>query len=182
MSSGVILATLASALALLTLAGCGLEPQPFSAEKEERKAALLPERALITSDDLVDAPTDTARGLVLRWWRAVQTRDPQAVVKSYAPDVRDLLPKGFADAVVVDLAPAAVESTIKLGYLEHTDSGEATVYLRIYSPDARLDGPLALPLKKFGDEWRITDTTFLDTLATAYLAAEEATATAGGEQ
>jgi hypothetical protein len=178
MSPRAFLAILGSALVLLTFAGCGLEGQPLTVNRE--RAAQLPDRALVTSEDLVDAPEDTARGLVLRWWRAVQTRDPQAVIKSYAPDLRDELPKKFAGAVVAGLAPTAAESGLKLGYLEHAGDGEATVYLTIYSPGTQMDGPLALPLKKFGGKWRITDVTFLETLAAAYLAGDEAAATAGG--
>jgi hypothetical protein len=172
MSSRVVLTTLASCLVLLTLAGCGLEGQSFMSDKEE-KAEVLSDQAVITPDDLADAPEDTARGLVLRWWRAVQTRDPQGVIKSYVPEARDQLPKRFADAVVVGIAPPAAESTLNLSYLEHADDGVATVYMTIYSPDPRIDGPLALPLKKIDGEWRIIDAAFLGTLATSYLAAAE---------
>jgi hypothetical protein len=172
---------LVAVLAFVVLAGCGLEGQPFTTTEEVPKASPEPADTLVTPEALADIPENSLRGVVLRWWRGLQTRDPKAVIDSYAPDVRDELPNKFADVVVIGISPPAAESSIRINSLEPTGDGEATVYLTIYSSDPRMDGPLALPMKKVDDEWRINDVSFLNAIAETFIAAMKAATGEGGQ-
>lgn len=186
MSPRGVLTTLTCALSLLAMTGCGLEGQASTVTTTTEVPTEEPGLAdtLVTPVAIAELPPGSLRGVVLSWWRGVQFRDHEAVIDTYAPDVGDELPKKFPEVLATDLAPVAADSSIRINSLEPSGNGEATVYLTLYSPDERIDGPLALPMEKIDDEWRINDATFLDVLVKAFLAAadEEAAASANGTE
>ncbi|KAA0275176.1 MAG: hypothetical protein EDQ89_00795 [Acidobacteria bacterium] len=156
---------LASALAALALAGCGLEGQPFDTGDSTSDTPGLGD-AVVTPDAISEYPPGSPEAAVLRWWRAVQTRDPEAVVDSYTAQVRDELPKDFAATVVAFIAPSASQAPIAVDYVEPTSEDDVTVYAVISeSPDWRMNGPLALPMTNEGGEWLISDASYLDALS-----------------
>lgn len=173
MSPRGVLVALASLLAILALAGCGLEGQPFDSGDSTTDAPELGD-AVITPEAISEYPPSSPEAATLRWWRAIQTRDPKAAIESYTPEARKDLPKKFPTVVVALLGPPAAESPIAIDYVESANDDEATVYAIIESPDPRVDGPLALPMEKVDDEWRLADTTFVATLAEAFSAALKA--------
>jgi hypothetical protein len=170
MSPRVVLVALASALALLALAGCGLEGQPFDSGDSTADVPELGD-AVVTPDAIAEYPQTSPEAAALTWWRAIQTRDPQAAIESYGSKARKDLPKDFPTVVVALLGPPAAQSPIAIDYVESANDDEATVYAIIDSPDPRVDGPLALPMEKVDDEWKITDTTFVATMAEAFRSA-----------
>lgn len=172
MSPRVAVVALAALLCVTALAGCGLEGQPFTTTEEVPVEHPGISDTLVNSGTLAGIPENSLRGVVLRWWRGAQTRDPQAVIDSYAPDVRAELPNNFADLVVIGISELAADASIRINSLEPNGNGEATVYLTLYSPNGLVDGPLALPMKKIDDKWRINDASFLDALI-AYLDQDE---------
>jgi hypothetical protein len=158
---------LASALALIALAGCGLEGQPFDSADSKTDSPELDD-AVVTPEAISKYPPSSPEAAALRWWRAIQTRDPEAVIASYTPEVRDKLPKYFAPVVVAFVAPSASQSSFAIDYVEPGGASEVAVYVIISgSPDFRMNGPLALPMAKDNDKWLITDATFIEALATA---------------
>jgi hypothetical protein len=171
MSFRAALVAFASVLAAGLLPGCGLEGQPFESDSSTAVAEL--GDAVVTPDAISEYPPSSPEAAVLTWWRAVQTRNPKAVIDSYSSEARDELPKSFPMVVVALLSPPASESPIAIDYVESASEDEVTVYAVIESPDPRLDGPLALPMTKKDDKWQITDATFVETLATAFDAALE---------
>lgn len=165
MSPRVALIALAAVLAAAVLAGCGLEGQPFDNSGSTTSTTQLG-YAVVTRDEIAGYPSNSPEAAVLRWWRAVQTRDPEAVLKSYTPEVRDQLPKHFDKIMVAMIAPPASMGSVWIDYVESSGDDEATVYAGIDgSPDPRMNGPLALPMIKDGDKWLITDGTFMKVLA-----------------
>jgi predicted small lipoprotein YifL len=171
MSLRAALVVLATLLSIAALTGCGLEGQAFTTTEAVpvNKPGL--SDTLVTPEALAKIPENSLRGVVLRWWRGVQTRDPQVVLDSYTPEARDQLPKQFSDVLVLVVSPAAAKASIRINSLEPSGDGSARVYLTIYSSDtdAGLDGPLALPMKKVDGEWRIDDPTFLNAIVETYL-------------
>lgn len=164
MSPRVALIALAAVLAAAVLAGCGLEGQPFDNSGSTTSTTQLG-YAVVTRDEIAGYPSNSPEAAVLRWWRAVQTRDPEAVLKSYTPEVRDALPKDFAKAMVAFVGPPASQGAIWIDYVESSGEDKATVYAGIDgSPDPRMDGPLALRMVKDGDRWLIADGTFVEVL------------------
>jgi hypothetical protein len=164
MSPRVVLVALAATLGVLALAGCGLEGQPFDSTEATTTAPELGD-AVVTPDAISAYPPGSPEAATLRWWRAVQTRDTDAVIRSYSSQVREQLPKDFAAIVVAFISPSASQAPIAIDYVESEGGDEATVYAVISeSPDWRMNGPLALPMTKDNDKWLITDATFLDAL------------------
>lgn len=164
MNSRVALVVLTSILAFFALVGCGLEGQPFDSS-DATTAAPEPGAAVVTPDAISAYPQDSPEAAALRWWRAIQTRDPEAVFASYTSEVRNKLPKDFAGLVVAFVAPSAAQSSFAIDYVEPTNGDEVTLYAVIDgSPDIRMNGPLALPMTKDEDKWLITDATFIEAL------------------
>jgi len=162
MSPRAVLAALTCVLALAALAGCGLEGQPF--DTSDSTPAELGD-AVVTPDAISEYPPNSPEAAVLRWWRAIQTRDTKAVIGSYSPKARAELPKDFAATVVAFVAPAASQAPIVIDYVESTSEDNVTVYAVISdSPDWRMNGPVALPMIRGNDRWLIADATFLDAL------------------
>lgn len=180
MSPRVVLVALASILAAGMLTGCGLEGQPFEGDDSTTDVPELG-TAVVTPDAISAYPPSSPEAAALRWWRSIQTRDPETTVESYASDARKNLPKDFPMAVVALLGPPAAESPIAIDYVESASDDAATVYVIIESPDPRVDGPLALPMEKVDDEWRITDTAFVETMAEAFHAAVEGDVPSAGQ-
>ena len=179
MSPRVAFVVLAAILAI-SLTGCGLEGQPFStsADKTDNASTKVPVPAelgpAVVSDETIEMfPKSSPEVAALTWWRAVQTRDPDAVIESYSSEARDELPKSFPVVLVTAIAPTAAQSAISIGDVELEGSDKATVFAVIDSADSRLGGPLAIPMKKNGDTWEITDPVFLGSLADTYIAAEK---------
>jgi len=185
MSPRAVLVALASILVAALLAGCGLEGQPFSTSTDKDKTASVElNPAVVTADAIGKYPPTSPQAAALEWWRGVQTRDPEAVIKSYSAKARDELPRRFPVALVSGLAPPAAQSSIRIAYVESKGDDEATVYVVIDSADPRMNGPLALAMEKVNDRWQITDPTFLGTLADTYILAQraaEASTTGSGE-
>ena len=190
MSPRVALVVLAAGLAVL-LTGCGLEGQPFSTatDKTDSVAADDPIAVelgptVVSTEAIEEFSKSSPEAAALMWWRAVQTRDPEAVIQSYSSEARDELPENFPVALVTAIAPVAAQSSISIGEVEPEGDDEATLFVVIGSEDPRLGGPLALPMKKDGDEWEITDPVFLGSLAETYIAAAklaEESAADGGQ-
>lgn len=168
MSPRAALVALSSVVVALALAGCGLEGQPFDTGDSTSDALELGD-AVVRQETISEYPPGSPEAAALRWWRAIQTRDPKAAIDSYTPEVRDELPKYFGRLLVAFLAPSASQATIAIEYVESEGGGQATVYAVIgESPDWRMNGPLALPMVKDDDEWLITDATFMEALAKTY--------------
>jgi len=180
----VALVALGSFLALLLLAGCGLEGQPFSTatDKTDSEASEFTP-SVVTAAAISKYPKGSPEVAALEWWRGVQTRDPESVIESYSPEAREELPKKFPTALVTGIAPPAAQSAISIVDVESDGDDKVTVYVVIESADPRMNGPLALPMKKSGDEWQITDPVFLSSLADAFIAAARVAeqAPAGGQ-
>lgn len=155
----LVLSTLAILAAAIFLLGCGLEGQPFDNEGED---------PVVSRERISAKEPGSPASTVLRWWRGLQTRNPDAVVAAYAPDVRDELPKSFEFTVISVVAPSASESSITTDSLERNGKNKATLLSTIDSPNAVMDGPLALPMEKVGGEWLIANSTFLTSLSGAF--------------
>lgn len=177
MSPRVALVALAFLFAVLLLAGCGLEGQPFStATDKTTDTTTAPDAgefnpAVVTAEAIAAYPKNSPEAAALGWWRGVQTRDPDAVLEAYTSEARDELPKKFPLALVTGISPPAATSAIKIADVESDGDDKATVYVVIQSGDPRMNGPLALPMEKVDDQWEITDPVFLGSLADAYIAA-----------
>lgn len=164
MSPRALLTVIAAVFSVLALVGCGLEGQPFDSGDSTTDAPALGD-AVVTPDAIAAYPPSSPEATALRWWRAIQTRDPEAVLASYTPEARDAFPKWFEATLVAFLAPSASQSSFVIDYAEPGREGEVTVYAVIAgSPDIRMNGPIALPMTRDDDEWLITDVTFLDAL------------------
>ena len=194
MSRGVASVALASVLTALLFSGCGLEGQPFSTSTDkttgtsgsEAQGASADETEgastdrigadglkppIVTADAIGAYPEDSPEAAVLEWWRGVQTRDQEVVTESYSSAARDELPKKFPFALVTGIAPLASEASISVADIERDGNDESTVYVVIESTDPRMNGPLALPMKKGGGSWQITDSVFLGSIADTYISA-----------
>lgn len=155
----LILSTLAILAAAIFLLGCGLEGQPFDNEGED---------PVVSGEDISAEEVGSQRRTVLEWWRGLQTRNAKVVAAAYAPDVRDELPKSFEFTVISLVAPSASESSITIDSLERNGKNKTTLFSTIDSPNAVMDGPLALPMEKVGDEWLIANSRFLISLSGAF--------------
>jgi len=168
MSPRGVLVALASAVAVLALVGCGLEGQPFDTGDSTTDVPELGD-AVVTPETISEYPPSSPEAAALRWWRAIQTRDAKAAINSYTPEVQDELPNDFARILVAFLAPSASQASIAIDYVESASEDETTVYAVVDgSPDPRMNGPLALPMTKDGDEWLIADATFIEALARTF--------------
>lgn len=161
---------LISALAAVPLAGCGLEAQPFSTRETTSTAAEAD--AIVTKHMIGWYPPRSPEAAAMRWWRAIQTRDLEAVTESYSPEARKDLPRHFSKIVTWQPLPVA-QASITIEDVDYADVDKATVNIVLDSADQRLDGPLALPMRKDGDEskYQVADTLFADRMAEAYQAA-----------
>ncbi len=177
MNPRVALIAVASLLAALMLGGCGLEGQPFSTTTDKTTADTEISGSetgefsptVVTADAIAAFPKSSPEAAALEWWRAVQTRDPDAVLEAYSSDARSQLPQKFSSAIVTAISPIAAEASIEIVDVESEGDDAATVYVVISSSDSRLNGPLALPMKKAGDSWEITDPVFLGSIAEAVI-------------
>lgn len=168
MSPRGVLVALTSVVALLALAGCGLEGQPFDTGDSTSGTPELGD-AVVTPETISEYPPSSPETAALRWWRALQTRDSKAAINSYTPEVRDELPNDFARILVAFLAPSASQASIAIDYVESASEDETTVYAVVDgAPDSRMNGPLALPMAKDDDKWLITDATFIEALAKTF--------------
>lgn len=178
MNPRVALVAVALLLVVLLLGGCGLEGQPFSTTTDKTAAdagSLGSETgefgpSVVTADAIAEFPKGSPEAAALEWWRAVQTRDPDAVLAAYSADARGELPQKFSSAIVTAISPIAANASIKIVDVESEGDDAATVYVAINSGDSRLNGPLALPMKKAGD-WEITDPVFLGSITEAVIVA-----------
>ena len=179
MSARLALSMLAVLAAGTSMLGCGIEGQPFGADKttDENTSSGGP---IVTGKDISAEKQGSPEHTVLGWWRGLQTRNPDDVRASYAPDVRDALPGDFNTAIVSFLAPAASESSIKIDSVEQRGKGDAVLFATIDSPNAAMDGPLALPMKKDGDEWFLANSTYVVSLF-PFFQVEQALDGAGSE-
>jgi hypothetical protein len=146
--------------------GCGIEGQPFGSDSEGDSDPV------ISTDDVSAEEEGSPEYTTLQWWRGMQTRNPEAVKPAYAPDVRDELPEGFDTAVISFLAPAASQSSIEIDSVEFDGKKDAVLFATIDSPNFAMDGPLALPMKKVGDEWLIANSTYITSLAGSFQVAQ----------
>lgn len=175
MSPRVVLTAISSALIILLLAGCGLEGQPFSTATDQTDSTAADagefNPSVVTAEAIAAYPKNSPEAATLEWWRAVQTRDPDAVLEAYTSEARDALPRKFPMALVTGISPPAATSAIKVADVESDGDDKATVYVVIQSGDPRMNGPLALPMQKVDDRWEITDPIFLGSLADVYITA-----------
>ena len=162
MSARLVLSMLGVLAAGTVMLGCGIEGQPFGADKTttEENADAGP---VVTAKEISAEKKGSPEHTVLGWWRGLQTRNPEDVRAGYAPDVRDALPEDFDTAIVSFLALAASESSIKIDSVEQRGKGDAVLFATIDSSTAMV-GPLALPMKKDGDEWFLANSTYLTAL------------------
>lgn len=165
-----------AAILAISLTGCGLEGQPFSTDTTDKASKEVPEPAelgpaVVSNETIEMFPKSSPEVAALTWWRAVQTRDPDAVLESYSSEARDELPENFPVVLVTAIAPTAAQSAISIGDVEFEGRDKATLFVVIDSPEPRLGGPLAIPMKKSGDTWEITDPVYLGSLADTYIAA-----------
>ena len=163
MSARLALSMLGVLAAGTLMLGCGIEGQPFGADKTttEENADAGP---VVTGKEVSAEKKGSPEHTVLGWWRGMQTRNPDDVRAAYLPDVRDALPGDFDTAIVSFLAPAASESSIQIDSLEQRGKGDAVLFATIDSPNAAMDGPLALPMKEDGDEWFLANSTYVTAL------------------
>ena len=161
MSPRAVLSMLAVVVAGWALLGCGIEGQPFGAEKENEKQEADP---VVSKEEISAEEKGSPEFTALDWWRGIQTRNPEAVKAAYAPDVRDQLPEDFDSAIVSFLAPAASTSSIDITSVEERGQGEVILFAKIDSDNAAMDGPLGLPMTKVGDEWFLANDTYLNAL------------------
>jgi hypothetical protein len=154
-----ILGVLATAIFVL---GCGLEGQPFDSTTRNGSDPI------VSTEEIAAQEPGSPASTVLRWWRAVQTRNPDVVKQSYTPKARAELPKTLDFTVVAVLAPTASESSIITDSLEMNGKNKATLLATIDSPNVAMNGPLDLPMEKVGDEWLLADSSFLTSLSGAF--------------
>lgn len=163
-----VFAALVALAVAVFLFGCGLEGQPFSTDNEGNDSSTLVSKERIAGKD-PGSPGAT----VLKWWRGLQTRNPPVVEAAYTPKVREELPSTFESTVVAVLAPSAAESSIATESLEKQGRRKATLFSTIDSPNATMDGPLALPMQKVRNKWLIANSSFVTSVSGAF-ALEEA--------
>jgi len=159
MSPRLVLSMLGVLAAGALMLGCGIEGQPFGADKTTKEST--DTGPVVSTERISDEKKGSPEHTVLGWWRGLQTRNPDDVRASYAPDARDTLPEEFDTGIVSFIAPAASQSSIQIDSVEQRGKGDAVLFATIDSPNAALDGPLALPMKKDGDEWFVANNTYL---------------------
>lgn len=156
-------------VAATVLLGCGIEGQPFGSEGESKE-----DNPVVSGEDVAETDEGSPERTAMTWWRGVQTRNPDAVVAAYAPDVRAELPEGFSKAIVMFLAPPASETSIKIDGVEKQGEKKATLYVTFDSPEtatggqAVADGQVALPMRKVGGQWLFSNSTFLTSLSSTF--------------
>lgn len=174
----LLLSTFGVLAAAMLMLGCGLEGQPFDSTTRN-------DDPVVSAEQVSAEEPGSPRFTVLQWWRGVQTRNPQVVMQSYAPDVRDELPETFDLTVIAVLAPAASESSITIDSVAMKGANKATLVATIDSQNAAMKGPVALPMKKVGDEWLLANDSFLPSLSGAFAleqALQESTAPSSKEK
>ena len=162
MSPRLVLSMLGVLAAGALMLGCGIEGQPFGADKTTKEST--DAGPVVSTERISDEKKGSPEHTALGWWRGLQTRNPDDVRAAYLPDVRDALPGDFDTAIVSFLAPAASESSIQIDSVEQRGKGDAVLFATIDSPNAAMDGPLALPMKKDGDEWFLANSTYVISL------------------
>ena len=188
----------AAVAAAIVVAGCGVQGQELTGTEKAGDSTsattIDPSTATVTTDDIAATDPDSPERTVLKWWRALQSRDTDGVTDAYAKKVKNDLPDGFKFSIVSYLAPLASPASISIGSVETnakkasgssggsngsnggqgdksgssskaTEADKATLYATIDSDAPRIAGSLALPMEKEGGEWKIADSTFLVALA-----------------
>lgn len=179
MSARLAISMLGVLAAGTLMLGCGIEGQPFGADKTTKESTDT-SGPVVTGKQVAAEKKGSPEHTVLGWWRGLQTRNPDDVRAGYAPDVRDGLPGDFDTAIVSFLAPAASQSSIEIDSVEQRGQGEVVLFATIDSPSIAMDGPLSLPMKKDGDEWFLANNTYIISLL-PFFQLEEALGEAGSE-
>ena len=138
----------------------------------------------MTADAIAAFPKSSPEAAALEWWRAVQTRDPDAVLEAIRPTPATSCRRSSRSRSSPPFRPSLPHASIEIVDVESEGDDAATVYVVISSSDSRLNGPLALPMKKAGDSWEITDPVFLGSIAEAVIITArlaEQTARDGGQ-
>lgn len=141
--------------ALALVAGCGDEDQP--AQPDLRALA---NRAIVTPTQIERAEADSPERAVLKWWRLTQFRSP-AAVGLFAPEARNKLEDaGYARLSYRYLGPWL--ATVRPEFDEVRIRGDSAIaFVRLVGPPYISPTNASLTLSRVGDEWLLTDPTFM---------------------